>query len=377
MKVGMVFPLTGPAGSFGIPIVRGVEIEVDKINAEGGLQIGGDTYLIELIAEDSEYSPEGAATAARKLVERDKVKFILGAMVTHTTLPILPITAPAKIPNFATCWSGEVLAQGDESRYCFKANLTPHEALPPMVDYVFSTHPEVQKVAFICQNSMSCIYGQEMCIDLVELAGKEVVASEYYEMDVTDFYPYLARILAEEPDLIHSTAAVTPHWGMIMKQARELGFEGLFMQEIYPSVALWDIAGVENVDGLITVDFPTHGPLSTPESRDFRDRYIERYGEWDPMATYSAPVLLAVLEAYQIAGTVDDPDLLVETLTTSKFHPLGIDGWFGDGGGFYPLPHQWGYPNYIMEIIEGENTIVGEISVEDQLERILPLPTPY
>ena len=369
LKMGAHMALSGPAGGWGIPIANGLILETEKINNEGGIQIGGETYLIEMICEDNEYSPEGATTASRKLVERDKVKVIFGGVVTHDTLPMLPMTTPEKIITGCTCYSGEVLTAETNAPYHFKTSVSPHEAQAPMYDWAFARYPEIQKVAEITANTMSGIYGQEMSIGYLESIGKEIVANEYYEFGVTDFYPFLTRMLAGEPDLIHSTAATPADWALIMKQSRELGYEGYFLQEIPASPYTIEVAGVENIEGLITVAHPSFGELGTPEYADFIARYEEAYGAWDLLGAWQVPFFHMVVGAYQMAGTVDDPDRVVELLETETFYPLGIEGRCGDGGGLYDQPHQVGFTLYIVEIRNGELDPVGVITVADQIDR--------
>lgn len=368
LKLGSIFPLTGVASGWGIPTTRGVQIGIDIINDAGGVEIGGQTYLIELIQEDCEYSSEKAATAARKLVERDKVKAIFGGQVTHTTLPILPITTPAKVPNFASCWSNEVVSTEVNAPYSFMSLQGPYETVPPLFSYITSTYPGTKRVAEIAPNTMSGIYGTEVALDYFPTVGLEAVKVEYYELDVTDFYPTLARILAQEPDVIHSTCAVPVHWAMIIKQAREMGYEGIFVNEalVYTPDFI-TVAGVDNVYDCIGIDWPTFGPESTPEARAFRERYIETYEAWDAFGCVSYEMAPVVAEAYHIAGTVDDPDLLVEILETTTFYPYGIEGRYGGDPAHYDQPHQWGGTMYIVDMVGGEPNIVDVFTMEEQL----------
>jgi ABC-type branched-subunit amino acid transport system substrate-binding protein len=67
---------------------KGVEALVSAVNAAGGLQIGGQGYLVDLIIYDDKLvtskSPETSQSAIQKLISQDKVDFILGDDGTAT-----------------------------------------------------------------------------------------------------------------------------------------------------------------------------------------------------------------------------------------------------------------------------------------------------
>jgi branched-chain amino acid transport system substrate-binding protein len=77
IKIGGVYPFSGPASSLGI-VGKGLAAYIQKINDGGG--INGRT--IEYIALDDAYSPPKAVEHVRKLVEGDEVSFIFGQLGT-------------------------------------------------------------------------------------------------------------------------------------------------------------------------------------------------------------------------------------------------------------------------------------------------------
>ena len=63
-------------------------------------------------------------------------------------------------------------------------------------------------------------------VDQFEKRGGEVVASEFYASDITDFRSQLTKLIGEEPDALHVAAQAEASAGTILKQARELGWDG-------------------------------------------------------------------------------------------------------------------------------------------------------
>jgi branched-chain amino acid transport system substrate-binding protein len=368
LKMGFALTITGFAADWFIPMLNGLQMEADRINAKGGIAVGGDKYLIKIIKEDPKFTSEGAKAAAEKLVYREKVKFVWGAGVSHTTMALQEVTKPNKVINISNAWERLALSGEKEPyKYTFKAIATPPETIRGIWKYIKNAHPQVKRVGVIEPNTMSAHFGAKLGERLLPRINLDRVYSEFYESGMKDFYPILSRLLGTKPDVIWSSAATPPELGLIIKQAREMGYKGLFMQEIPASTALFTIAGKENSEGLVTFDYLTYGPNATPEYLDFRKRYLERYGNWWQLAPVLAQILDPLLEAIQVAGTVEDTDKVVEALTAPRtFKSFGLEGRFG-GAEFYGIPHKWAAPLLISEVIGGEFTAVGTISVEDQL----------
>src|SRR4029077_20640071 len=75
VKVGVIQPLSGPVAASGNYVRMRGEIARDWINAKGGV-LGSK---VELLIEANKSDPKEAATAAEKLIVRDKVPVIMGA----------------------------------------------------------------------------------------------------------------------------------------------------------------------------------------------------------------------------------------------------------------------------------------------------------
>src|SRR5436305_3976041 len=83
IKFGSSTPLSGPAAPWGIPHKQATELVFDEINSQGGLEVGGKKYRLEVVAYDHKYViAEGVATVNR-LIAKDGVKYvsILGGAV--------------------------------------------------------------------------------------------------------------------------------------------------------------------------------------------------------------------------------------------------------------------------------------------------------
>ncbi len=61
IKIGFPIPLSGPTATYGVPILKGAELAVEEINAQGGL-LG---RKLELLSRDSKANADEAVRLAR------------------------------------------------------------------------------------------------------------------------------------------------------------------------------------------------------------------------------------------------------------------------------------------------------------------------
>ena len=74
--VGTHEVLTGPGSAWGVPVANGMKMAVEEINLAGGV----NGRKIKLIIEDSGYDPKRAVLATQKLIDRDQIFSMIGAM---------------------------------------------------------------------------------------------------------------------------------------------------------------------------------------------------------------------------------------------------------------------------------------------------------
>ena len=75
IKVGVVSDFSFPLD---VDYVKELKVLVDSTNANGGLDVGGTKYKVEVVSYDSKGSPETGRSAVQRLITQDKVNFILG-----------------------------------------------------------------------------------------------------------------------------------------------------------------------------------------------------------------------------------------------------------------------------------------------------------
>ena len=354
IKFGVATPLSGPAAPWGIPHKGATELIFDEINAQGGLEVGGKKYKLEVVAYDHKYViAEGVATVNR-LISKDGVHFIsvLGGTVVKAIEETVNETRTLNLP----------LAYADglvspKNPYTFHSFPSPPETIT-FWNWIKQNHPSIKRVASITPNDDTGWWSLKVETNYVAKLGYEVVAREFFERPVTDFNPLLLRVLAQKPDIISVLAAPAGSVGLIVKQARVLGFKGRFIHlgQMDTSVVAC-IAGKENVEGTWV-----HGYVQTPlpeKIRSWQARYTKKHGEWNATSIDFAKPALAFVAAVKKAQSLD-PKKIAEALSTVEFENLWGKAHFG-GKDYYGIGNQIIYPMPFSEVKDGVAHLVVQL----------------
>ena len=93
--IGTHLDLSGPITFWGVPVRNGMIMAVEDINAAGGIH----GRSIKLVVEDSGYDPKKAVLATQKLLTRDKIFIMAGALGTPTVLASMPMVLKKGLPH--------------------------------------------------------------------------------------------------------------------------------------------------------------------------------------------------------------------------------------------------------------------------------------
>ena len=93
--IGSMQDLSGPLVGFSKPLVAGMNMRVDEINALGGIE----GRKLKLVVEDHGYDPKKAVLATQKLVQKDRIFAMVGTIGTPAALPSMPILFDKNIPH--------------------------------------------------------------------------------------------------------------------------------------------------------------------------------------------------------------------------------------------------------------------------------------
>jgi branched-chain amino acid transport system substrate-binding protein len=359
LPIGAIGSLSGGATAWGVATQRGAQMAIDEVVKAGGLKIGSETYIPRLVIYDDQYSGQGGAAAATRLVNADKVKFIVGPIGTPPVLSSLSVTGPAKVLELTDGFSPKVLSPA--STYNFRVSVTTEEFAPAMVHWLHTNYKDAKRVAII---GPSDAVGQQV-VPILERVykaeGFEIPFSEKFERGTADFSPILTRIMATGVDVLELDSNAPAESGLLLKQARQLGFKGVILQTGGPSMEENMAVAGPLAEGFITFDFLDP---DNALAKQFAETYAKTYpgvlSPWAPVI-YNATRLL--FEAMRRANSVD-----VDAVRQELPKLDGLDTVFGPvhWGGMktYGIDHQLMIDFIIEQVRDGKIARVAKVSTQ-------------
>ena len=98
ITLGAAISLTGKYATNGIHAKNGYEYAISKIKENGGVEIDGKCHNFEVIYYDDESKGDRGATLAERLINQDKIQYMLGPYSSGLTKAIAPVTEKYQIP---------------------------------------------------------------------------------------------------------------------------------------------------------------------------------------------------------------------------------------------------------------------------------------
>jgi len=358
LKIGVVSALSGPGSEWGLAQDGAIKIAAAEVNEKGGFVVGGKSYKVEVISYDDQYKAALAVTAATRLIEQDKVKFIVGPMGSASTLAVKPLFEKNKVLAIIGAYSEKALDAN--TRYSFRGFPTQVEFVAPIVEWLKKNKPELKTVAELEPNDETGWFSQKLLKQNYEGAGFTIVSSELFERSLKDFQPVLTRILATKPDIIELGTTPPGTAGLVIRQARELGFKGQFVKIGGPGAPqIVAAAGKEFAEGLLCY---AAADTTTKNFKDLEAKYAKVLKPpMNEFTVYFYDAARMMFDAIQAAGTVEDTDKVAAAL--EKAGPYtGLQGPIRWGGmKSYGTNHQILTPTFIGMIKNGEQVIIGRM----------------
>ena len=298
-RIGAMDALTGPAETYGNPIIQAKQLAVEEINAAGGI----NGRMLELIPEDSKCAAQDAITAYNKLTDVDGVKIILGTTCSGAMLGAAPLAeAEGVVMLSATATSPDIATAGD---YIFRTAINDNQLGMDTGNTLIVD--DVHHLATITESTDYAEGARRTTVARLEELGGHVVAGESYSTDITDFRSQLTKLINAEPDGIYLAAQYEFSAGTIMKQLRELGYEGpIYAETVATGPEALQIAG-EAATGMKAI-IP-NPELNTPEGIAFLSNFEARWGNVATIPWFQASAYDDVYIAAEcLAQTNDDQD---------------------------------------------------------------------
>jgi branched-chain amino acid transport system substrate-binding protein len=213
VKVGLIQPLSGPVAASGNYVRMGAEIGRDWINGRGGV-LGRQ---IQLLIEDNKSDPKEAATAAEKLIVRDKVPVIVGAWGSSMTLAAMPKLEEYGVPMVVeTSSAATVTKRGNP--WVFR--ISPPSEMEAVGLEKYLKDLGIKQADFLAVNTDWGRGSVTAFGDLLKKSGATVGAVEFMEQAATDMNAQITKVKAGSADTLFLTTSVE-QITLVLKQAQE------------------------------------------------------------------------------------------------------------------------------------------------------------
>jgi len=187
IKIGGLFPISGPGSYFGVQDKQGVELAIEQLN-----KTGVDGYKFEVQYEDSACSPLPATQAAKRLVEQFKPDVAIGEECSDATLAIMPVMAQAKIP-LINAGSSSIKITQPGNPWTFR--IMPNEVMQG-IDIATNAYKRLhaRTAVVLHENTNAGIGNAKVFAETFTKLGGKILADIGFGRDVNDFTSIATRI---------------------------------------------------------------------------------------------------------------------------------------------------------------------------------------
>ena len=310
ITIGFGMAQTGGLAAGGKSAILAMEIWRDEINAKGGL-LGRP---VKLIYYDDQSNPATVPAIYTKLLDVDKVDFIVSGYGTNQIAPAMPVA----IQHDRLFFGLFGLAVNSEFHYPKYFSMLPtgpdptHAFSEPFFKVALAATPKPKRLALLAEDSEFPKNASEGIRDIAKKEGLEIVYDKTYPPGTPDFTPIVHAIQAAKPEMVF-VASYPPGSVGMLRAATESGLKTRFFG-----------------GGMVGLQF-------TPVKQQFGAKLngVLDYDWWIPSQTMQFPGILDFLKTYQ-----------------SKAGEAGVDplGW-------YLPPFAYAYLQILGDAIEATKSL--------------------
>ncbi len=187
IKIGGLFPMSGPGAYFGAQDKQGIELALEQLNKTG---VNGYKFAIQY--EDSACSPLPASQAAKRLIDQYKPDVLIGEECSDATLAIMPIVEQAKVP-LINAGSSSIKITEPGNPYTFR--IMPNEVMQG-VDIATQAYNKLKArtAVLLYENTNAGIGNAKVFNETFTKLGGKIVAEIGFGRDVNDFTSIATRV---------------------------------------------------------------------------------------------------------------------------------------------------------------------------------------
>jgi len=317
VKIGYAVSRTGPnAGGAAVTTIPNYELWVKEVNAAGGLKLGDKRVPIEVVQYDDRSSAEEAARALERLINQDKVDFILPPWGTGLNLAVGPILHRAGYPHIAgtavTDRAPELAKRWPNSFWLLGTSAGAAESL---VELLVKLRGEGKIGDSVAMTSIADGFG----IDLSSAARPALTKAKFklvydksYPIGTQDLAPIINEIKGLNPD-VYISFSYPPDTLAITEQSRIAGFNPkIFYTGVGTAFPLYKQRFGANAEGVMGIG---GWDGDSPAIKTYLAKHKEANGgkepdRWASAVTYAGLQMLQ--QAIERVGKIDRAAVIKE-----------------------------------------------------------------
>lgn len=344
VRIGNVTSLSGAYATLGEFATTGVELAVDELNENGGI----DGREVEVVTKDDENDQTEAIRATRELIEDDNVHLVTNVISSATSLAVSAECADLGVPYLSTINGTERLTGEDCNSYTFRTNSQAPQAAFACMQYLVEERD--METFYIIGSDYAWGHAvrdfTEQQLEELGLDPDEaIVDTEFAPLEEEDYSTRITNAINSGADVCWSILAGTPAV-QFLSQGDDYGL-GDEMLISGPTINQVDHLRSLGEDAVGVVGGSRWAySVDKPRSTEFTEKYLDEHGELPQVFAAEAYIgANAFAAAVEEAGTVD-PDTVVDT-----WPGLTWDTLDKDGTEMRECDHQAMVPFYITEIV--------------------------
>jgi branched-chain amino acid transport system substrate-binding protein len=355
LNIGFVGVTSGPAAAWGTSNVRSMQTLAAWLNEKGGVKIGDETYTINIITFDDQKDPKRSIAGMEKMAQ-EGVHYVVGPNVDDGAAAVRPVAEKSGIIYFPYAFPKELYVKPASNAVL--GMVANYQSGPAIYKYL-KEKKDVKTVAFVAANESDPLSQRDSGVVAAKALGLTVVADkDTYQNDTRDFTPVLTPIVKQKPDLLVLSGVAPANAPLLIRSARELGYQGLISTETAQDAKVLEEGAGDLANGFISV-----GGASTPEIRskamdEFIARYTKMFGEYNDESNtkvYALEYILDTLRADPKAiDNVDEFKKTVDGFTAPNPYLKGENSLHYVGATSFGQKRQIAVPLVVNEYKDGK-----------------------
>jgi len=293
--VGTHTALSGPVAGWGIDATNGVRMRFDEANEAGGIY----GRKIKYIVEDSQYRVPIAVQKANKLVNRDKVFFLIASIGTPMNNAVFPMLEKKDVPNlFPYTAARSMYTPHHKLKF---ANLAPYYGNIRSGLKYFVEKKGKERVCMMYQDTDFGLEAADAVRDQLKEMNMTLVAETTHKASETNFVGAINKLRDANCDVV-MMGTIIKDTIIAVSTARKLGWNVDMVGLTSSCNYVVPLKGGKGVEGLYAVSsIPImYEEQATGKAKVFFENYKKRFGkapsEVAQHGYFSADIAVTALE---------------------------------------------------------------------------------